>query len=67
MANSNANPSFKRSEVKSLVTVRSLCSDKENWNQHHFTAYLCQALFFFFLILTKILQFKHNIQDMDEE
>lgn len=47
MANSNVNPSFKRNEVKSLVTVRSLCSDKENWNQHHFAAYLCQALFFF--------------------
>lgn len=46
MANSNANGSFKRNKVKALVTVRSPCSEEENWNQHYFTAYLCQALSF---------------------
>lgn len=64
MANSNANSSFKRNEVKAVVTVRSPCSEKENWNQ--LTSLLACARHFL-LILTKILQFRHNTRDTDEE
>ena len=58
-------PSFRRHKAEALMTTKLLYSEKENWIEHYFYSYFAPDTFFF--ILTRILQFRQNTQDKDEE